>query len=93
MLEPSLRAISRYHTTSVKKKSQKELGHNFDVLYNVMLQCKTSNPGKEFVRAVAASPEPMAVLATNHQLDDMVRFLTDPVNFSIMDVEISVTLM
>ena len=61
-----------------KEKSQKEL---FDILYNVMLQSKTSNPEKEFVRAVAAAPEPMAVLATNHQLDDMVRFLTDPVDF------------
>ena len=37
--------------------------------------------------AVAAAPEPMAVLATNHQVDDMVRFLTDPVDFSIMGVD------
>jgi len=72
---------------SYYKRGQKETGHNLDVLYNVMLQCKTSQPGKEFVRAVAAAPEPMAVLATNQQLDDMVRFLTDPADFSIMGVD------
>lgn len=83
-LPKSYQQVSYY---KCKEKSQKELGHNFDVLYNVMLQCKTSNPGKEFVRAVAAAPEPMAVLATNHQLDDMVRLLTDPVDFSIMGVD------
>ena len=69
------------------KGKGKDQGHNFDVLYNVMLQCKSSNPGKKFVRAVAAAPEPMEVLATDHQLDDMVRFLTDPVEFAIMGVD------
>ena len=29
----------------------------------------------------------MVVLATNHQLDNMVRFLTDPVDFSKMGVD------
>ena len=72
---------------SYYKRGQKETGHNFDVLYNVMLQFKISQPGKEFVRAVAAAPEPMAVLATNQQLDDMVKFLTDPADFSIMGVD------
>ncbi|XP_065893381.1 uncharacterized protein [Dysidea avara] len=70
-----------------KEKGQEDQGHKFDVLYNVMLQCKSSNPGNEFVRAVAAAPEPMAVLATDRQLDDMVRFLTDPVEFAIMGVD------
>ena len=52
-----------------------------------MLQCKSSVPGKEFVRSVVAAPEPMAVLATDQQLNDMVRFLTNPVEFAIMGVD------
>ena len=52
-----------------------------------MLQCKSSNPSDAFVRTVVAAPEPMAVLCTDQQLDDMVRFLTNPAEFSIMGVD------
>ena len=52
-----------------------------------IIQCKSSNPGNEFVQAVAAAPESMAVLATDCQLNNMVRFLTDPVEFAIMGVD------
>ena len=69
------------------KSKDKSSGHNLDVLYNVMLQCKSSVPGKEFVRSVVAAPEPMAVLATDQQLNDMVRFLTNPVEFAITGVD------
>ena len=31
------------------KSKDKTSGHNLDVLYNVMMQCKSSIPGKEFV--------------------------------------------
>ena len=55
-------------TASNRSKSE-------DVLYNVMLQCKSSNPSDAFVRTVVAAPEPMAVLCTDQQ---MVRFLTNP---------------
>jgi hypothetical protein len=41
-----------------------------DVLYNVMLQCKSCD---KFVRSVVAAPEPMAVICTDQQLDNMVR--------------------
>ena len=57
------------------KSKDKSCPHNSDVLYNVMLQCKSCVPGKEFVRVVVAAPEPMAILASDQQLDDMVRFL------------------
>ena len=69
------------------KSKDKASGHNLDVLYNVMMQCKSSKPGKEFVRSVVAAPEPMAVLVTDQQLNDMVRFLTNPVEFAIMGVD------
>jgi len=71
-----------------KKKSSKNLKNStIDVLYNVMLQCKTSIPGKEFVRTVVAAPEPMAFLASDQQLDDMVRFLMNPIEFCIIGVD------
>ena len=69
------------------KSKQKLTDHNADVLYNVMLQCKASIPGKEFVRTVVAAPEPMAILVSDQQLDDMVRFLTNPIEFAIMGVD------
>jgi len=72
---------------SKEKPSKSNKSSTVDVLYNVMLQCKTSIPGKEFVRTVVAAPEPMALLATNQQLDDMVRFLTNPIEFGIMGVD------
>ncbi len=49
-----------------------------------MLQCKSSDP---FVRTEVAAPEPMAVLCTDQQLDDMVGFLTNPADFSVMGVD------
>lgn len=64
------------------KKSKSE-----DVLYSVMLQCKSNKASDSFVRTVVAAPEPMAVLCTDQQLDDMVRFLTNPAEFSIMGVD------
>ena len=53
-----------------------------------MLQCKSTDPNSDtaFVRSVVAAPEPMAVLALNCQLNDMVRFLTDP-NHIIMGID------
>ena len=52
-----------------------------------MLQCKSCVPGKEFVRVVVAAPEPMAILASDQQSDDLVRFLTNPIQFAIMGVD------
>lgn len=69
------------------KSKEKSSRDTSDVLYNVMLQCKSCVPGKEFVRSVVAAPEPMAILASNQQLDDMVRFLTNPIEFAIMGVD------
>ena len=54
-----------------------------------MLQCKSteSNSDEAFMWSVVAAPEPMAVLATNRQLNDMIRFLTDPVQHTVMGID------
>uniref|UniRef100_A0A1X7VMD7 Uncharacterized protein n=1 Tax=Amphimedon queenslandica TaxID=400682 RepID=A0A1X7VMD7_AMPQE len=70
--------ISYYKKCSTSKGDTSK-----DVLYNVMLQCKSNS----FVQSVVAAPEPMAVLCTDQQLDDMVRFLTNPADFAIMGVD------
>ena len=43
--------------------------------------------GKRFVRCVQAAPEPMCVLATDRQLDEIVRNCTDSTNFVPIGVD------
>lgn len=53
---------------------------NVDHLLSVMVMCKES-VGKHadpFVRLVTSAPEPMSILCTNRQLQDLVRFCTSP---------------
>lgn len=73
----------RYHQLRNKQATSRN-----DALLNVMLQCKSTDPDSDeaFVQSVVTAPEPMAVLCTNQQLDDMVRFLTKP-SHSIMEVD------
>ena len=56
-----------------------------DPLFMVMEQSKLC--GDKFVRVVTASPEPMCILATDNQLDDLVRFGTNPLLFSILSID------
>ena len=81
---PKSRSQVHYHQLQNKPKSAKN-----DALFSVMIQCKSTDPesDKAFVRSVVAAPEPMAVLCTTQQLNDMVRFLTDPSQFSVMGVD------
>ena len=80
---PKSRSQVRYHQSKNKETSSS------DPLFTVMLQCKSteSNSDEAFVRSVVAAPEPMAVLATNRQLNDMMRFLTDPVQHTVMGID------
>lgn len=73
--------VSYYRSKEASSKSKTPV----DVLYNVMLQCKSSDHA--FVWRFVAAPEPMAVLCTDQQLDDMVRFLSNPAEFCIMGVD------
>ena len=40
-----------------------------------------------FVRSVTAAPQATCVLATNEQLNDLIRFCTNPDNFSILGID------
>ena len=78
-LPPNEKQVSYY-----KKCSASEGDSTKDILYNVILQCKSCN---SFVWSVVAAPQPIVVLCTDQQLDDMIRFLTNPLNFAIMGVD------
>ena len=53
----------------------------------VMEQCKLCESGDKFVRVVTASPEPMCVLATDQQHNDLVRFATNPYKFGVLSID------
>ena len=54
-----------------------------------MLQRKSTDPNSDdvFERSVVAAPEPMVVLATNRQLHNMVHFLTDSQQHTVMGID------
>ena len=58
-----------------------------DPLFMVMEQCKSQDGKDKFVRTVTACPEPMCLLSTDLQLDDLVRFCTDPNEFCVLSVD------
>ena len=58
-----------------------------DMLYVVMAQCKNAEKENIFVQDVTCAPEPMAVLCTEQQLNDIERFCCDPFNFCILGID------
>ncbi len=58
-----------------------------DMLYIVMEQCKNAEKNEIFVQDVSCAPEPMAVLCTEQQLNDIERFCCDPFNFCILGID------
>ena len=72
----------RNNFTSLSLCSNKSLR---DPLFVVMEQCKLQDD--KFVRTVTACPEPMCLLASDQQLDDLVCFCTDPKQFSVVSID------
>ena len=58
-----------------------------DPLFMVMEQIKLCQSGDKCVRVVTACPEPMCILASDHQLADLSRFGTDPSLFSVLSID------
>ena len=52
-----------------------------------MEQCKNAEKNEIFVQDVSCAPEPMAVLCTEQQLNDIERFCCDPFNFCILGID------
>ena len=77
---------------TLKKKqefrSKPASSQNADTLTAIMHQCKETSTGPHaYIRAVQAVPEPVCVLATDQQINDLVRFCTDPDYFSVLTVD------
>ena len=59
-----------------------------DSLYAIIEQCKQEETGCDpFVRCVQGAPDAMCVLATNLQLQDLVRFCCNPNEYCILGID------
>ena len=68
---------------SIKTKSDVR-----DTLFTIIEQCKKEESIVEpFIRNVQGAPDAMCVLASNHQLQDVVRFCCNPELFSIFGAD------
>ena len=79
---------NREQVSNIRRGTENSLCSNkglHDPLFMVMEQSKAC--GDKFVRVVTASPEPMCVLATDQQLDDLVRFSTNNGRFGILAID------
>lgn len=71
-----------------RRLSGKVSGKGYDEMYHLVEKCKEDNDGKEpFLRRVVLAPEPMCVLASDNQLEDMTKILTDAANPVVMLLE------
>ena len=78
---------SKKPTTAIKNYRRSGQGKDNNVLYSIMLQSKLTEGSEKFVRDIKIAPEPICVLFMDWQMDDMVRFLTNHRNFSILTVQ------
>ena len=76
--------MRRSNDTTASLCSKKSLR---DPLFMVMEQCKLQDGKDKFVRTVTACPESMCLLATDQQLNDLVRFCTNPNEFCVLSID------
>ena len=58
-----------------------------DDLFAIMQQAHTQDPAHKFVRDIKTSPEPAIVLASEQQLNDLLRFSTVSDEFGIVTID------
>lgn len=58
-----------------------------DQVFAIMQQAKLEDHLGKFVRDCRPTPEPAFVLSRDRQLNDLVRFCTDPTNFCVLTVD------
>ena len=75
--------------TSVPVKNISGAGKQHDPWFRLLSYCKkqASDWKSAFIRDVKVTPEPMCVLTTDRQLNDMVRFCCNPVEFKPFTVD------
>ena len=76
------------HQVSNLRHSQKQPSDSSnDELFVVMSQCKSKDVTAHFIRDVKAGPDPALVIATDQQLNDLVKFCTSPDEFTVITVD------
>ena len=58
-----------------------------DDLFVVMQQAHTQDPAHKFVRDIKTSPDPAIILASDQQLNDLVRFGTSSEEFCVITID------
>ena len=58
-----------------------------DELYTVMFQAKQEDVSSSFIRDMKVLPEPAVILASDYQLDDLVRFGTDSSEHCVFTID------
>ena len=73
---------------NAKRRLSGRMDKNEDEMFRLVEICKNDDMSDQpFLRRVVLAPEPMCVFASNRQMQDMKRFLTDPGNPIIMGVD------
>ena len=78
---------NEHQVANVRYAKKAKKSHADDDLFIAMTECKSKDVTARFVRDVKAAPEPALVLATDKQLDDVIRFATNSEEFCIVTVD------
>ena len=88
LLQANFHKMSTKHPTCViVKRNNLCSDSSNDELFVVMSQCKSIDMTAHFIRDVKAGPDPALVLATDQQLNDVVKFFTSPDEFTVITVD------
>lgn len=76
-------------TTSTKTSPVTSNDHCADPYLSLVIQCKEQEKdGKTaYIRNVICAPEPVVLLMKDEQLDDLVKFCTNKVNFGVFQAD------
>ena len=70
-----------------KKVGEASVSAVTDDLFWIMQQAHTQDPEHTFVRDIKTAPEPAVVLASDQQLNNLVRFGTSPQEFGVITID------
>ena len=79
---------NRKQVSNFRSLSKAQVSDERDPLFAIIEQCKKEESQVDpFIRCVQGAPDAMCVLARERQLTDMVRFCTNPNEFSIVGLD------
>ena len=84
--------VKDFTRNTLKENERKNLsrqGGTDDPWYRLLSECKSqaSKPSTAFIRDVRVAPEPLCIMTTNRQLNDLKRFCCSPVEYRPFTVD------